>query len=64
LSCSDAFSVSAELCSCSVILVPFLLGVIVDQPHAEGCIISHCAVKVTITQFSVVTHVHSGTTFL
>jgi hypothetical protein len=38
--------------------------VIVDPPHADGCIISHCAAKVTIIQSSDVTQVHSGTIFL
>jgi len=63
LSCvvvSASFTVSAELCSCSVALFSCFVGLIVDQPQADGGIISHCAVNVTVTQSSVVTHVHSG----
>ncbi|MBR6907950.1 hypothetical protein IKN40_05690 [bacterium] len=49
------------MCSCSVTFESCLVGVIVFHPHEAGGIISHCAVKVTVTQSSVVTQVHSGT---
>jgi hypothetical protein len=57
-------SVSATLCSSSVVLVSCLVGVTIGlHDHFDGAVSStffHCAISFTVTQSSVVTQVHSG----